>query len=276
MTAGAFPALEPYLLTASHAVDLPDLPQRRVLNPAAVSRIAQDSGVPPWEVEAQALDLDLVPLRYLRSLAGAEARQIARLLRCEVTVAGWSSASCETLQRLASLGVGRIRLLLPAGLAPDQVLAAEHALQSAVRNGNTSVETSTGTVLLAGGDAGGLIAGAAVVGCLLNSLDEQLLEVICRRRELPLVLTAAHEETAQCCTLLPGDRGVALMYRTNLLHLPASRPPQAGNRAMMLCGNWAAQQVRALVLDEPLLLRKRLLYADLESGEVVEQPLDEN
>ncbi|MGV3723252.1 MAG: hypothetical protein ACO1SX_20320, partial [Actinomycetota bacterium] len=101
-----------------------------------------------------------------------------------------------------------------------------------------------------------------------------LLQFACRMKQIPLVLAGLEGNRAQATTVLPGDPGVALVYKPSHPHLSTDRSntrPQP--RATLAVGAWIAEQVVALLLEASGILRHRLLYADLDTGEMSEHPL---
>jgi hypothetical protein len=73
--------------------------------------------------------------------------------------------------------------------------------------------------------------------------------------------------------VLPGDAGAARVYRPEHPHLPAQRSAPADPRAARMAGAWIAEQVTHLLTGENGLLRGILLHADLDTGEMTENPL---
>lgn len=260
------------LLTASHPLDLPGGEQARVLNAGAVERLARESELPRWEIEALALEVGLVPLHYLRNRAGYNAGQQARLLRSRIALVGGGALTAAVVERLAGAGVGRFRVLLAGEANEGAADREQRLLQDLLRNHNCSAEGEVGEVDLRRGDPMRSLAGAnVVVSCLQASADEMMLQVICRRSRLPMVLLGASKQVLQCTTILPDDPGVALVYRPTHLHIESVRKGPASRRALLLAGQWGAEQALRLLLDDGELLRDRLLFADLDAASIVTQ-----
>lgn len=92
---------------------------------------------------------------------------------------------------------------------------------------------------------------------------------------LELVLAGLQDDLGQATTILPGDPGVPLIYQADHPYLERSRP---GSRLADGCqgkiaGTWLAGQVIALRLRLGELLQNRLLYADMQSGDMQTFPL---
>jgi molybdopterin-synthase adenylyltransferase len=264
--------LEAEILAASQPLRLPGGAERRVLSPFAVERLALDAEVAPAEVEALALESGITPLHYLRNLATYGAGGQVSLLRSTVAVVGHSGAVQQTLELLAGSGVGRILLCTPSGY--DLTVPPE-TLAQAARNQNSSCRVELRRIALQEGNPAAVLQGAgAVAGCLDRSNDEQLLQFACRMLRIPLVLAAASGRQGQGTTILPGDPGVALVYKPAHPHLDPDRIGYpADTRAALMVGTWLAEQLTRLVTGEGELLRGKLLFADLDRGEMEEYPL---
>lgn len=275
-------ALEAEILAASQPLRLPGNVEQRVLSPMAVQRLARAHDRPLWDVEAAALEADVIPLHYLRNLARFGNGGQVRLLRASVAAIGSGPALERALELLALSGVGRMRILVPDASDRTAGLEAGEALARAVRNRNASCEVTVRALsLTAGRPADELRAVDAVAACLLSAREEQLLQFACRMAGVPLVLAGIEGARAQATTILPGDPGTACVYRASHPHLSPERSADApqdqqgprDSQARILAGLWLAEQVTALVLGEGELLRHALAYADLETGEMARYPL---
>jgi molybdopterin/thiamine biosynthesis adenylyltransferase len=262
---------EPDILAASQPLRVPGTGEVRVLTADGVERLAAESGLPRRLVEAAALEAGVSPLHYLRNLAEIQAGGQARLLRATVALAGSGPVPERAVELLARKGVGRCLLLLP----PDSPPLAGERLQEIARNRNASCEIEARTLNLREGNPAALLAGVAAAGaCLEDSADEQLLQFACRVARVPLVLTGAAGHRGQATTVRPGDAGCALIYRPAHPHLePRRRGVAIERRAGLMVGTWLAEQMLALLLDSGEILADRLLYADMEAGEMAEYPL---
>jgi len=273
-----------------------------VISPAQVEAIAAEHSLPRWQVEVAALEAEIVPLPYMRNLARFAIRGQLELLRSAVTVVGSGLPVKKCLQILAAHGIGRLRVLVPSqspavgrqsSVKPDQGhsncvdpiapttrdprLASPHALAAVVTNQNASLETSAETIDLRRGDPGSLLGepgfppdGWVVAACVEEMAEEMLLQVACKRRGVPLVLAGLQEDLGQATTILPGDLGVPLIYQADHPHLDRSRPGSLRRDGYqgMIVGAWLADQVIALRLGLGEVLQNRLLYADMQSGEM--------
>lgn len=263
------------ILTAAQPLRVPGQGEKRVLSPMAVERLAETSACPKWELEAQALNLGVIPLHYLRNMARYSMAGQARLLRSTVALVGSGPVLEHAGEMLAVNGVGRLafRITWPSEGASAEA-AKERALAVA-RNRNSSTALEAESLSLTGGNPAAAVRGAdAVAGCLSRNSEEQLLQFACRMAHSPLVLAGVEGLRGQLTTVLPGDSGIAGVYRPNHSHLESQRPPDPKpNQATLIVSAWVAEQVTALLLGSDDLARGRLRYIDLESGEMTEYPL---
>ncbi|MFN3651911.1 MAG: ThiF family adenylyltransferase [Armatimonadota bacterium] len=268
--------LEADILAASQPLRVPGGEERRVLASPAVERLSGSAGVPRWEVEAAAVELGIVPLHFLRNQARFSPEAQARLIRARVVLIGGGPVLARAGELLAANGVGRIDVLSPQpDGAASEAASDGDKIAAAVRNRNASSEVLSARCEVKSGRGLEPLKGAdAVLACLRDSMEEQLLQFACRRVERPLVLAGIEERRGQATTVLPGDPGVALVYKPRHPHLEPQRTgADLDGRAVLMVGAWLEEQGTRLILGEGELLRGRLLYADLETGEMTEYPL---
>jgi hypothetical protein len=299
--------LEQAVRAAAAPLHVPGQAHWRVISPAQVAAIAAEHSLPRWQVEAAALEAEVVPLAYMRNLARFAIQGQLALLRSAVTVVGRGLPIQKCLQILSAHGIGRLRVLVPSqssvvsrqspdGPGPrpspavdpaappsdDLRLTSPNALAAVVANQNPSLETSAATIDLRRGDPVSLLGepgyppdGWVVVACVEEAAEEMLLQVACQRRGVPLVLAGLQEDRGQATTILPGDLGVPLIYQADHPHLDRSRPGSLRGDGYQgkIVGTWLADQVIALRLGLGELLQNRLLYADMGSGEIQTFPL---
>ncbi len=269
--------LEAEILAASQPLATPGIGPSRVLTPLAVQTLARSSGCRRWQVEALALRCGVRPLAYLRNLAGFGEEGQIRLLHSRIVVAGRGPVLARTAELLAGNGVGRIAVRVPLGRNEEAGAArkAGEQLLDMVQRRNPSSETDVEVLSLREGDPRTALGEShAVVASLESAQEEQLLQFTCRLLQVPLVLGAAAAQAGQALVVFPGDPGVALVYRPEHPHLEKERRgSDVDDRAALMVGNWMAEQTTCLLLDQGELIQGRLLYADLEAGEMAEYPL---
>jgi molybdopterin/thiamine biosynthesis adenylyltransferase len=252
---------------------VPGAGEQRVLSPVAVERLSRTSGHPRWLVEAAALGVEVTPLHYLRNLAEYGAAGQIRLLRSRAALVGAGAALAQAAEELSLRGVGRLTAFRVSD--DDRALAAAERTVDAARNRNASSEVETAELALRGGNPAEALTDVSIVAaCLDSAADEQLLQFACRMRRVPLVLCGVQGVRAQATTVLPGDAGVALVYKPDHPHLDAERAAEPADRtAGVVAGAWLAEEAVAVLLEQGPRLRGRLRYADLDTGEMIESEL---
>jgi molybdopterin/thiamine biosynthesis adenylyltransferase len=270
--------LEADLLSASQPLRIPGSGAERVITSVSVDQLSAKHCISRAELEAQAIELGVAPLHYLRNMGEFGAAGQLRLLRSGVALVGRGPVLKRALEQIAKRGVGRLLILIPSGAAgPGQAFATESLLlERAVRDACLSSSCESRPVRLRGDNPAEPVRGMHAVGaCLTSSMDEQLLQFACRIARIPLVLAGVEGSRGQATTITPGDPGTALVYRPDHPHLPSERESAAIDaRAALMAGTWMADQILNLLLDREPLLRGRLLYADLERQDMGEYPLD--
>lgn len=270
-------SLEAQILTASQPLRVPGAGEQRVLSPVAVARLAVDWQCAGWQVEAAALDSGVTPLHYLRNLARFGAAGQARLLRATVAAVGVGPTMLQALEILASQGTGTFRVFQPVGREGATLAADGEMVQAvqAIHNRNVHCTVSSASLSLTSGNPAEALRGAdLVIANLDDSMSEQLVQMACRMVSLPLVLGAVEESRGQATVVLPGDPGVALLYKPTHPHLEPRRGGMPPNlNATLAVGRWLADQAVRVLLGEPEVLARRLRYTDVNGGEVNEYPL---
>src|SRR5438270_1277434 len=203
------------VLAAAEVRSMPGGVIWRILMPDAVGAIAAQQEVDRRSVELAALDAEIVPVHYIRNIARFAIRGQMTLLKSGVALVAAGPAARKCLEALSVSGVGELRIFAPAGL-PEDGGEQQHAagLAALARNLNASVTVSGGVLDPRRGNPVEALRGVSLVACCLeNAMDETLLQAACRRLTLPLVCAGVEGSSVQATTVLPGDPGVALVYK---------------------------------------------------------------
>ncbi|MGE4296574.1 MAG: ThiF family adenylyltransferase [Desulfovibrionaceae bacterium] len=220
----------------------------------AVRALAEETDLPPREVEAAACRTGVVVERYVRNLDSVSLADQARLLEARVLLVGLGGLGGHVLDMLCRMGVGRItaadgdvfeasnlnRQLLStqAGLSQPKAQAAlDHALAV-----NESVDV---TVLHAALDAAAFVALAAEADLVVDALgglaDRRALQEAAAAAGKPLVTAAVAGFSGIVATVFPGEPGPAQFLGSgggaeDALGCPA---PGVVTAAGILCGHAA-------------------------------------
>ena len=89
----------------------PDGSAYRSLSSAIVQQLARDFDCSRRRVEQSALEIGIIPERYIRNMASLSPEDQHRLLDCSVCVVGVGGLGGSVAEMLARIGVGRLRLV---------------------------------------------------------------------------------------------------------------------------------------------------------------------
>jgi len=267
--------LEARIREAAHAAE-----GRQVVSVEGVRRLAKTFGS-AREIEVAALQLDVVPSRYVRNLGTIGIEGQLKLLQATAAVVGLGGLGGYVVEALARMGVGRLvlidgdtfddhnlnrQLFSNAGnLGREKARAACQRVQAV----NEAVEAVGIQETLTEENLPALLEGADVVVDALDSLPVRLvLQDGAAELGIPMVHGSIGGFLGQVMTIMPGDRGLHALYAdgTGLpehgleweLGTPAATP--------MAVAAWEAQEVVKLLTGEGELLQDRLLVLDMGSG----------
>lgn len=203
----------------------------RMLPHGAGDGAARQAGVPLRQAEIVALELGLVPERYLRNFTTLDCAGQARLLRARVALVGLGGLGGHILEGLARMGVGHIRIADHDVFEPTnlnrQLLATEVDLRrpgspatpkadAAARRValvNPAVELDVWRDRLEGQDFARFYARADVaIDALGGVAFRPAAEAGAAAAGAPLIAASVAGWTAMVATALPGEMGLAGMF----------------------------------------------------------------
>ena len=259
----------------------PDKTPYRSLSVRRIQEFAQRTGTPVREIEAAALEHDLIPERYARNMRTFSPADQAALLRAHVGVVGLGGLGGTVTEILARMGVGRLTLIdgdrfedsnlnrqllsSPANVGrPKAEAAAERVAQI-----NPAVDATVQACFLTAQNAAGLLDGCrVVVDCLDNLPDRFEVEDACRRIGCPMVSAAVAGASGHVTTIFPEDHGLRLIYGA-----PQDLPLKGAETvlgtvpyAVAFLASLECAEAAKILLGRGGLLRGKLLVADLNEG----------
>jgi len=229
-----------------------------------------------------ALELGIIPQRYLRNMGTIGVEGQRALLEAQVVIVGCGGLGGWVAEALARMGIGQLRLIdgdrfqennLNRQLACTEETIGQpkaNALARRLRAVNSDVAVETRVAWLEASNARALLAGADAAVDALDTLPARyLLRDAAAGEGIPLVHGAIAGWTGQVMVTPPDQDGLRAWY--------GSTPPvergiesQWGNPAPtpLLIAGWQAAQLIMLLtgIGEPLCMR--LLYNDMERGDV--------
>lgn len=253
---------------------LPQGGQGLVLPPEAVAEIAAGTGLPGCGIEARALDLGILPVRYLRNMHGVTPEAQARLLRAKVAQVGLGGLGGALFEQMLRLGVGTLRVAdsdsFEASNLNRQALCnmttlgqskAESAQRTAARV-NPSATVDARHEFLTRDTLPGFLAGCDLAIDALGGLTHRLILQQCAAEAgIPLVTGALAGWTGYVGVVMPGQPGPAqFMGQDNGAEEALGCPAPSVNMVATLM---AAEAVRIL-RGEPSPLAGGMLLIDLE------------
>ena len=247
-----------------------------------VRALASEFGISPREVELTALEIHILPRRYLRSLGTVGWEGQIKLLRSTVAVVGLGGLGGNVVEGLARMGVGRL-IVVDGDVFVDhnlnrQVLSAEDDLgllkvevaRARVAQINAAVEVIVHPEEATRENLPRLLEGAEVVVDALDRLPSRLmLQEVAQKLGIPMVHGAIAGYFGQVMTIFPGDEGLRALYGGGSvpqqgvevqLGCPAATP--------MMVAAWQVQEVLKILLGRGQLLRHKMLFMDAEAGTV--------
>jgi molybdopterin/thiamine biosynthesis adenylyltransferase len=254
----------------------------RVLSLECLDKLARDYGLSRREAEIAALELGILPRRYLRNYGTVGMDGQLELLRSCVAVIGLGGLGGYSVEGLARMGVGRL-VLVDGDVFCDhnlnrQVLSQEDYLGRAkaevagerVREINGAVEVTLYDEYASRDNLSGILRGVDVVVDALDRLPTRLmLQEMAAQAAVPLVHGAIAGGMGQVMTILPGDGGVRALYGDGPVpehgaEAELGTPPASP----MMVAAWQVHEVVKILTGKGELLRGRLLFLDAMTSEV--------
>jgi molybdopterin/thiamine biosynthesis adenylyltransferase len=243
-----------------------------------IHAIADNFGFSLRETEEVALELGVMPERYLRNTGSISTEEQLKLLQCTVAVVGCGGLGGCLIELLARLGVGRLIVFDPdsfeehnlnrqllcdtASMGTPKVDAARRRAAAV----NPAVEVTAYFAAFTKTFGHAEIKGAHAVADALDSIPSRLdLAGACRDLGIPLVHGAVAGWHGQVAVQLPGETLLETVY-------PVTGPAKGvevrtGSPAFTpwtVAGLQAAEIIK-LLLGRPGLLNGKLLCVDLET-----------
>jgi molybdopterin/thiamine biosynthesis adenylyltransferase len=253
---------------------LPTGVEGRTIAPDAVADIADDARLPGWDIEARALELGIVPTRYLRNMNTLSALDQARLLRARVAQVGLGGLGGTLFELFLRAGIGTLRVadgdMFEASNLNRQSLAANDTLGknkttaalASARRINPSATIDARTEFLTDKTLSPFLGGCDLAVDALGGLEHRLaLQKAATDAGIPLVTGAIAGWTGYVGVVLPGQPGPAhFMGHDNGVEEKLGCPaPSVSVMASLM----AVEAVKILT-GSPSSIEGRLLVLDLK------------
>jgi molybdopterin/thiamine biosynthesis adenylyltransferase len=273
------PTLKQKIDDRSRAAKMDDGTPCRVITDHDVRRLSAEEGIAGRIVEASALDLQIVPTRYLRNMKTLSMDDQRRLLQASVCIVGLGGLGGLVTESLARMGVGRLKLidgdtvethnLNRQLLSTTDSIGAAKAEVAAMRVAavNPGVEVTPHALYLAPENASTLIENSELaIDCLDTIPGRFTLESAARQAGIPMISAAVAGLSGHVTTIFPEDVGLENIYGT----IDSLSPPR-GEETRMGCLAPVVNVIASLESNEALnvllakknTLQNRLLVVDL-------------
>lgn len=267
----------------------PDGSDCRTISHADLLRIAGQTGAFLLDVEIEALEAGITPLRYLRNQTTLSNRDQAVLLRSHLAVIGLGGLGGYVTEILARLGIGTLTLvdgdnfdesnlnrqLLSdtASLGRPKAKVAEERLSIV----NPAVRLRVFIEFLSGQNCQRILEGVDLaVDCLDTIKDRFVLESGCHKANIPFVSAAIAGTSGQLTVIQPGEQGLATIYGDPAKAASRGIEATIGTLALTAMHMAALQcsEVLKILLKKESTARHSLLFSDLEdpSLEIIAKP----
>jgi len=251
------------------------MPQHRLLSSSLCRRLADELAVSQRQVQIEALDLQIIPERYVKNMQSVSLKEQQRLLRSSVSLIGLGGLGGWILEILARMGVGHIQAVDGDAFVESnlnrQLLCSQETLglmkaeaaAERVRGINPSIELSTSQEFLDTDGFAEFLQGSSLAIDALGGLAVRLeLKEAAQRQGLPVVTGALAGELGYVSTVYPGESGpfalwtgssgaeeslgcppfvvaaVASLQCTEAVHILCGRPPSLrGTMAVLDCSS---------------------------------------
>ncbi|MGE5391554.1 MAG: HesA/MoeB/ThiF family protein [Deltaproteobacteria bacterium] len=253
--------------------------------------LAVENSIPLPELEAQAMQQGIMPLRYQRNIGTITAKEQLVLAQSTAAIIGCGGLGGHVLEQLTRMGVGNI-------LVWDYDVFEEHNLNRQLLSnidsiGHSKVETAEVRVASLNPavrfeavfgkfdqEQGRAILGGChiVVDALDNVQDRLQLSALCRELRIPLVHGAVEGWMGQLTTQFPEDRTIETVY---------ARPQNTSEKwtistpsftPALVASLQSAEVIKVLLGRGEILRRKimlvNLLDMDIDTIEIKDQGKD--
>lgn len=247
------------------------------LSVAATEGLAQQAGCSIREVEAAALEQDVVPERYARNMRSLSPADQLTLLNTRVSIVGLGGLGGTVVEILARLGVGTLVLVdgdrfedsnLNRQVLSRRMLLGAYKVDAARRRVNAvnaGVDARCHRLFLDGDNAAEIIDGSnVVVDCLDNIPSRFILESAAKSAGIPMVTAAVAGTSGQIGVIFPEDVGLSQIYGPRDSRRSKGAETVLGTlpHAVILLAALECTEVVKVLLGRGQVLRRKLLLFD--------------
>jgi len=275
--------LQEDLLQSAFPMPMPGGAVWRVLSPGETAALADIYRLTRREVELHALNMEIIPLRFVRNVRKYGVEGQIRLLESSAVVFGLEGLGIRSVEALASRGVGTLTLVDPVeetGSGSDYVRLATEAPSVRSRvvvavnralNLNSAIEVTGCEARLDAVSLEYLLQKADVaLDCLPVRADRLRVSSACREHRVPVIHATISDSRGWVTTVFPEDEALEAI-RPDIWPAEDKARPGKAMAAVAVCQGEEAVRV---ILKDPNLLRGQMLVVDAERSAVDVVPFD--
>jgi molybdopterin-synthase adenylyltransferase len=254
-----------------------------IISTDKVIEIAKKFTLSELQVEIAALQQNIMPTRYKRNYDSISFSEQIKLLNSTVAIVGCGGLGGNIIEMLARLGIGNL-IVIDGDIFNEsnlnrQLLCTENNIgkgkaESAaarIKQINSSINTKTYPQFIDSENIDKILQGAdIVVDALDNILTRLELQKSCNRLKIPLIHGAINSFNGQVSTILPGDRGLEIIYGSPEKYIEANnnRRVSVPSFTPAMIASFQVAEVTKVLLNRGELLRNKLLLINLETMDI--------
>ncbi len=259
--------------------------QVQVLGDKQIGSIANEYSISFGQVCTRAMELGILPLRYLRNAEVITIQDQLRLARSCVTIIGAGGLGGNVILTLARLGIGQIKIV--DGDSFDETNLNRQILCISETIGKNKAEVAKEIILkinpavhvkpypihLTPENAHELLKGSDVVVDALDNVEARFIaQEAAQKLRIPFVHGALAGFEGQIMTILPGDTGLSMVYGKQGHNSEQTRGAEAilgvPSVTATMVATLQSMEVLKLLLGKRGIFHKQLVHIDLELGRI--------
>jgi molybdopterin/thiamine biosynthesis adenylyltransferase len=269
---------------SQHIVD-PAGREMDVISDGQAKVLAHQWNCSVWHVYLEALRCGIYPHRYIRNQSVISPEEQLKLAQSRVSVVGAGGLGGHIVLLLGRIGVGHLvvidkdvfdetnlnrqALCTLESIGKSKAEVAANVMASI----NPGVEVTAHHTQLDPSNMETILGNSHVVVDALDNVEDRLdLEKETRRMKIPLVHGALAGFEGQLMTIFPEDKGLSLLYGEKRHRRDGRDRPefQLGVPTLTpaVIASFQSMEVVKILLTRGQIFRDRMVYVDMEEGEV--------
>jgi molybdopterin/thiamine biosynthesis adenylyltransferase len=248
-----------------------------------VIEIAKIFALSALKVEIAALQHKIMPTRYERNYDSISFSEQICLLNSTVAVVGCGGLGGNIIEMLARLGIGNL-VVIDGDIFNEsnlnrQLLCTENFIgkgkaeiaATRIKQINSSINTRTYSQFVNSENIDKTLQGADIVVDALDNIPARLeLQKSCNRLKITLIHGAINNFYGQVSTILPGDRGLEIIYGSseNYAGLNNNKRISVPSFTPAMVASFQVAEVIKVLLKRGELLQNKLLLINLETIDI--------